>query len=200
MTKRDSTYRTLDVSTPAYPDTHAILDLDDYEWASQWKWHMDGNGYVRRSVPRSKVRRKIYLARALLQPEDDCVVDHINGDPLDNRRCNLRLLSRRDNAINCRANPGREFKGVSKHRKSGYEAFVGVYGKRRYLGLYREIEHGALAYDVAATMLFGKRVAVTNFDNPPTLADLVRLWVDTHGIPDQADMLGKRADPFDEAA
>ena len=200
MTKQDTTFRLLDVSTSLRPNKFAMVDADDYEWLAQFNWRIDKQGYVRCSARVDTGKQNIHIARYIMNPASDMVADHINGNPLDNRRCNLRVLSKRDNAINCCANQGREYKGTSKHTKSGYEAFIGVHGKRRYLGLFREIEQGAIAYDVAAVLLFGKRVAVTNFDSSPTLADLVKLWTEVHGIPEQTDMLGKRVDQSNKAA
>ena len=56
------------------------------------------NGHLRCRIDGG---RKTYsLGRLLLQPEKDEIVDHINRNPLDNRRCNLRIVNPRQNTLN----------------------------------------------------------------------------------------------------
>jgi hypothetical protein len=69
------------------------------------------HGIVRCSIAGG---RKTYsLARLLLKPPKDKVVDHINRNPLDNRRCNLRIVSIRQNTLNVIAKNSTGLIGVS---------------------------------------------------------------------------------------
>ena len=87
------------------------------------------------------------------------LVDHINGDRLDNRRANLRLVTNHENGHN-RADLNRNnttgYRGVypcTNSRK--WMAVITVNRQRRYLGVYPTAEAAALAYDQAAAALVG---------------------------------------------
>lgn len=82
-----------DVSTAAHPDTWAIVDAEDWLSISADRWSATkrANGlYVRH-------RRHGLLHRHLLAPNADLTIDHRDGDPLNNRRANLRECSQGDN-------------------------------------------------------------------------------------------------------
>lgn len=84
----------------------ALVDPIDYEWANQFRWHLGGSTpkYPTRRVPTGKVRPRqaaLTLHRAiaeLMGIADAPMIDHINRNTLDNRRCNLRPADARLNA------------------------------------------------------------------------------------------------------
>lgn len=96
------------------------------------------------------------LGRVLLRREH---VDHINGDPLDNRRTNLRLASPSENLRNRGKNSNNKsgFKGVCCFKPTGrWCAKIEVCGKIHHLGYFTTAEEAALAYDRAARELHGE--------------------------------------------
>lgn len=114
-----------------------MVDAEDYERFKDWSWHIvrpGGRPYVQ---GRGSGLRE-YLHRLILGLEkgDPRDADHINGDPLDNRRCNLRAINHRENIQNRR--------GVNANNTSGYRgvyfsagrwrAKVQVNGKNHYFG------------------------------------------------------------------
>jgi len=107
---------------------------------------------------------KLYRAHRvvwfLVTGEDpgDKVVDHVNGDGLDNRFENLRLCSNAENCRNSkkRSNNRQKYKGVSKQTNGGYTARIMVDGKQMVLGTFRTQEAAGEAYNQAAIKHHGE--------------------------------------------
>src|SRR3990172_8260414 len=79
----------LDVSTRTYPNVFAVIDSEDYEYLSQWHWYaMSGKGKTL-YVYRSEASLLVPMHRQILHTNE--IVDHIDGNGLDNRKRNLRL-------------------------------------------------------------------------------------------------------------
>jgi hypothetical protein len=114
-------------------------------------------------------RRTVAMHRLVMGVVDDpsVVVDHINGNTLDNRRQNLRVAQRAQNQGNRVMNVrnGSGYKGVRALPRGGYEARITTDGLRRYLGYFRRPEDAAAAYDDAAREQFGV-FACVNFPQP----------------------------------
>ncbi len=89
-------------------------------------------------------------------------MDHINGDPLDNRRANLRICTRWENAQNQTKVRGRiDYRGVYRNG-SGYRAALTHKGQRYNLGTYGTPEEEAAAYNVKALELRGEYASLNN--------------------------------------
>lgn len=75
----------------------SVVDEQDYERVSKYKWCLS-SGYAFGWVPFGENNaRRMNMARFILNAPFDKVVDHINGDKLDNRRSNLRIVSQAEN-------------------------------------------------------------------------------------------------------
>ena len=82
-------------------------------------------------------------------------VDHVNGEPLDNRWTNLRAATRSEQSMNRAPNPNR-LTGASFHKPSGrWQAYIKKDGKRVALGYFDTAEDAHKAYLAAAEILFG---------------------------------------------
>lgn len=112
--------------------------------------------YVATTVRTPEKRTSLLLHRHLMQPPTNLLVDHKNGDGLDNRRDNLRLATRNQNAFNAqKASPKRssQYKGViwSKRDLRWCATINGT-----YLGNFRSEVDAAKAYNTEAKVRFGE--------------------------------------------
>ena len=137
----------------------AIVDDNDYARLNLYQWFLSKTGYAVGFVPGSDGRfQLVYMHRFILNAGPDQLVDHINGQPLDNRRQNLRLVTPQQNGQNKRLSPlsCTGLKGVGWHkRRHKYHARIQLQGIRYHLGFFDDAETAALAYDEAARRLFG---------------------------------------------
>ncbi len=135
--------------------TITVVDDCDCEIASRYKWTLSGSGYACREYSDGGVMKRIYLHRALMNCPDGCEVDHINGNPLDNRRCNLRLATHQQNQCNQNKQgsaTSSKYKGVYFDRfNRKWRAQITYKGVTRTLGRFNAEQEAALAYNKAAT-------------------------------------------------
>jgi hypothetical protein len=138
----------------------ALVDDEDYEKVSQYKWYAENrlySWYARTTI--IKTRKNIYLHRFILNVKPDEEVDHINGNGLDNRRCNLRIVTHQQNMMNVkkRINGSSKYRGVfwDKEREK-WEAQIAINGKSCYLGLFTSEVEAAKAYNIKALESFGE--------------------------------------------
>jgi hypothetical protein len=133
-----------------------IVDAADYEWLSQYQWTCRGgtNPYA----ARIKGGKIIWMHREIMQTPPGLVCDHIDTVSLNNRRCNLRNCTRRQNSQNVPkpAHGTSCYKGVSWDKRSHkWRAKIKWHGKAYELGLFDSEIDAALAYDRKARELFG---------------------------------------------
>lgn len=146
-------------SLPVSRWTVTWLDDDDYTRAKDFHWHKSRRGYVAGTVLEDGVRKRVYLHRWLLNAQPGQIVDHIDRDPLNNCRSNLRLATRSQNQANRRRNTTSRsgFKGVSWHKGRGkWVARIQVQGQRLHLGYFDTSLEAAYMYDAYAQTYFGE--------------------------------------------
>ena len=143
----------------------ALVDDDDHARVSKFKWHaqLTKNSdlvYAARSVRTKTGGSMVLMHRFILGLGcGDKHVDHIDRNPLNNQKKNLRVCSLAQNQANKikSKNKSSVYKGVSKHSATGkWVAYVGSRTNRAYLGIYEKEMDAAHAYNVAALKVFGE--------------------------------------------
>jgi hypothetical protein len=139
----------------------ALVDAADYERVSKYKWHAERHGptVYARCI---KKGRGVYMHRMIMRPRKGYVVDHIDGNGLNNRRCNLRICTHQQNQANRGPRGGTSrFVGVVPY-KDKWQAKMQFRGERFYLGLFDDEVEAAKARDRKAYELHGE-YAYLNF-------------------------------------
>lgn len=121
----------------------AIIDKEDLPKVQFSKWRLNANGYVINNS--NKQASTVFLHRRILNT--DQFVDHINGNRLDNRKCNLRIVTKSQNQMNV------NYKGVS-FINNKYYAYIKINQKMINLGVYIDEEEALYARWYAETILF----------------------------------------------
>lgn len=136
---------------------------DGYVWTGRpcdvtWRGHRKPHTiYVVSTLHRCGHDRELRLNRVIVEARASQLVDHRDGDGLNNMRFNLRIADAAGNARNRSPNKGKRFKGISFNKGTGkWEVSIKKNRKKTYLGLYADPVDAALAYDRAALALFGE--------------------------------------------
>jgi hypothetical protein len=157
---------------PLTQGKYAIVDDENYEWLSQYKWHTHKSRntfYARRQKQIKGKQIKIPMHREILglKPKDKRKTDHKNHDGLDNRINNIRICTNAQNIRNqmIRKNCSSKYRGVywAKNCKK-WAVSIKVNYKKIHLGCFNSEIDAAKAYDNAAKIYFGE-FAVLNFVN-----------------------------------
>lgn len=141
-----------------YGNKYIMVSDEDYELAMTQRWTIEKSGnnfYAMCKINHKKVR----LHRFLLKPKSTHEVDHINHNGLDNRRENIRVVTKRQNAANRRKTVGsrKRYKGIHYDtRINKWVAYVNYKKKRKYLGQYATAKEAAIVYNEAALKYYGK--------------------------------------------
>lgn len=116
--------------------------VDDIDtWTLDFRWSLDGNGYVQ-----ARADGQTKKLHRWLMGYPAGIVDHLNRNPLDNRRSNLRVTDHKGNARNCSKTPGltSRYMGVYRHTQTGRWVATGsIGGKSKYLGCFSTPEEAA---------------------------------------------------------
>jgi hypothetical protein len=146
----------------------AIVDSIDYAWLMQWPWHVleykstRGITWYAKRLTREKNRKTLLMHREIAKraglPESR-QYDHKNRDGLCNTRENIRPASVTQNLANSAKTAGKtsQFKGVSWSKyHNRWLAKIKAYGKRHYLGVFKDELEAAAMYAAYAIFLFGE--------------------------------------------
>ncbi len=122
-----------------------LIDADMAEKAASINWQYSGsrvgNFYVRAGICRGSKKKTVFLHHFVLPQIPGKIVDHKNGDTRDNRRANLRYVTRRQNATNGRPRKRLPYKapvGVTLDQRKGWRVRMLIDGVTRHVGWFRK--------------------------------------------------------------
>lgn len=124
----------------------AIIDAEDIGKVKYTKWKLSGSGYAM-NTPKFSGGNK-HMSRVILGT--DQFVDHINHNTLDNRKENLRIVTKSQNQMNC------NYRGVHNRQDGKFLAHIKLNQKMCYLGVYVFEEEALFARWYAEVLLFGQ--------------------------------------------
>jgi len=167
-----TTHIFIESKSKKFPGKHTIIiDTEDWNKISDYRWHIRSSS----SVPYAQAnvhhlgKRKIVQIHHVIKgkPQKGKEIDHVNHNGLDNRKDNLREVTRSQNSLNkkCRRDCASRYKGVqlSKHSKiKKWRACVRYEGKSISLGYFATEKEAALAYNKKAVELWGEEHVYLN--------------------------------------
>lgn len=138
-------------------DQVCLINKSDYDKISHFNWFLNDGGYVAKNHYIGNGEWDyLKIHRLIMVAEEGDIIDHKNGDKLDNTRGNLRLATRSQNRANAKLNKNNKtgFRGVL-YRRGKYTASIRKNGKLMTLGTFEEKEDAARMYNLWAVDLFG---------------------------------------------
>jgi hypothetical protein len=139
-----------------------IVDDDLFEELNKRVWYGTERGYVLCKID----NKSVFLHHLIIGKHKGKVVDHINGDKLDNRKQNLRIITQQQNLMNRRMNAKNEsgYKGVRINHDISWSARICKNRHIKVLGYFPTKEEAARAYNKAAIELFGEYAYLNEVD------------------------------------
>jgi len=148
----------------------AKVDLETVPLIRPYRWSINSDNYVGTTIR----NKHVALHHMILPKKKGFVCDHVNRNPLDNRKTNLRYATNQQNRWN--SSSDKEHRGVIYIKEAKkWRAGIVVNGKDTFLGDYDTKEEGLFAYDFVARKLRGE-FSVTNFLEIPL--GYIKKWLD----------------------
>jgi len=136
----------------------SLVDDIDFNFLSSMRWYLGSDGYAYTGVYKDGKTKQYSMHRLLMNTPIGKYTDHVNGNKLDNRKCNLRICTNAENIRNQKKKGINTsgYKGVSWHKQLGvWRAQIRVNYKAIHLGCYKTKEEAYNVYKDASDKYFG---------------------------------------------
>jgi len=149
--------------------TRAIIDIDDVEIVSKYKWYLKDGKYIRTHINTNGKDYKTGIHRILMNVVENknVVIDHIDRNPLNNKRENLRITTQAKNSIN---------KSIQSNNTSGVTGVVWNSANRNWnaqiklnrkninLGVYKNFDDAVKARQDGELKYFGEFNPINRYE------------------------------------
>lgn len=152
------------IKSKTYGEHNVFIDGEDFDKIKEYTWCLSKIGncfYACSGLYDKKTKKKttIHMHRIIMDTSKDYIIDHVNGNALDNRKENLRICSNAENLRNRKKqkNTSSIYKGVCfDKRDKKWRASIRLNNKLMYIGLFDTQTQAAKAYNKAAVENFGE--------------------------------------------
>lgn len=123
------------------------VDPETFQWAHHWSWR-ERHGYVIHRMVQDGKYFNVILHRLIMGvPSKPYMVDHIDGDTLNNLKSNLRVVTNRSNSTNRRIHRNGQLPGVTLRKDCNrWQAQITINNKHLYLGMFKTMQEANSAY------------------------------------------------------
>jgi hypothetical protein len=137
-----------------------FLDPEDFEIVKNFHWVIDGHGYVTTQKSFNGKRHSYKIHRIIMDCPPEKSIDHINHNPLDNRKSNLRICTQQQNLMNQKVQKIKkysQYKGVTWDKsRQKWCAKIKLNQKTINLGRFISEIEAAKKYNDSAKKMFGE--------------------------------------------
>lgn len=150
------------ITSPKYGINECLIDTEDYKKVKNYNWVIskDRNSFYVVSSTYRKTKSQARMHRIIMNTPKGMHTDHINHNGLDNRKCNMRDCTNRQNQYNQKPNIGTsKHKGVTFNKLAKkFKAHIrcGTPSVQMFLGYWNTEEEAAKQYDCAARIIQGE--------------------------------------------
>ena len=142
------------INSPKYGQKEVFIDLENYEYIKNFNWILEKGSNTFYAYRKQK-NKTIKMHREIMNLNfgDGLIVDHINHNGLDNRKINLRIATKKENAQNSlsQKNSSSKYLGVSFYKRDKiWTAQIKINDKKKHLGRFEKEIDAAIAYNNAA--------------------------------------------------
>jgi hypothetical protein len=143
-------------------DKIALVDDEDFEHLNQFKWcaiKRKNNFYSCRTLGKSKILMHREIMKTQLENNIGKIIDHKDGNGLNNQKYNLRTCTNAENSRNRHSvNNSSGYLGVTRKNRmtERWEVSIKVNKKKIYLGIFKDKKDAAKAYNEAAIKYHGE--------------------------------------------
>jgi hypothetical protein len=162
--------KTIPIVIKGFDETlQAMVNDEDYEESIRYKWRLSKGGYPITGDTYLLSLHRLVAIRFLDVSKISKgvrVIDHINGNKLDNQRNNLRIIANKENSQNRKMHKNNTtgFRGVVRRRDRGkFVSTIRIGNFIRTIGYFDTAEEAAIEYDRYAKTFFGETFDKFNF-------------------------------------